>query len=75
MSAEPSLNTVSGEYDFADGFGSSTNSSPIYTYGAPGIYNVILNVVSDNGCVNSIVKDVYVNETRRLYNSAKALKP
>jgi PKD repeat protein len=62
FSNQSSLNTVSGEYDFADGLGSSTNSSPIYTYDSPGIYNVILDVVSDKGCVNSIVKDVYVNE-------------
>ncbi len=62
FSNQSSLNTVSTEYDFADGLGSSTNSSPIYTYGAPGMYNVILDVVSDKGCVNSIVKDVYVNE-------------
>ena len=57
-----SINTVNWEYNFADGIGVSTNQSPAYIYGTPGVYNVNLNIISDNGCRDNSMIDVIVNE-------------
>jgi gliding motility-associated-like protein len=57
-----SINTVSWEYNFADGIGTSTNQSPTYIYGSSGVFNVNLNIISDNGCKDNSIIDVIVNE-------------
>ena len=56
------LNTEDWIYDFADGIGVSTYQSPTYIYTFPGQYNVTLNVTSDNGCKDNIIKDIIVHE-------------
>jgi gliding motility-associated-like protein len=57
-----SANTVNWAYSFADGIGVSVNQNPTYFYTNPGVYNVSLNIVSNDGCENSIIKDVIVYE-------------
>ncbi|MDC0249604.1 PKD domain-containing protein [Flavobacteriales bacterium] len=57
-----SSNTVSWVYNFDDGIGSSNSQSPIYIYTSPGIYNVTLEVTSDNGCNNNVIKGMTVYE-------------
>jgi len=40
------------DWNFGNG-GTSTQANPIYTYSAPGSYNVVLTVTSDQGCVTT----------------------
>ncbi|MBI2281291.1 MAG: PKD domain-containing protein [Bacteroidetes bacterium] len=48
------------QWDFADGSGTDTLQSPTYLYTAANTYNVSLTVISDSGCINTIVKPVTV---------------
>ncbi len=40
------------DWNFGNG-GTASQANPIYTYNAPGSYNVVLTVTSDQGCVTS----------------------
>ena len=51
---------LSFQWDFADGSGTDTLQSPSYLYTAPNTYNVSLTVISDSGCIHTIVKPVVV---------------
>ena len=53
-------NISSYQWDFADGVGASIVQSPSYLYTAANTYNVSLTVISDSGCINTIVKPVVV---------------
>lgn len=56
--------TPSYVWDFADGSGTSSTVSPAHTYstGISGAtYNVTLTATSTHGCVDDIVKPVYIN--------------
>lgn len=44
-------NVTSVEWDFGDGFGSSLNANPGYTYFTPGVYVVTCTTTDANGCV------------------------
>ncbi len=48
-------------WDFGDGT-TATDSSPSHTYDAPGTYDVELIVTSSNGCKDTTVKQVRVNQ-------------
>lgn len=52
-------NIVSWFWTFGDG-SSSTAQNPTHSYAASGNYEVSLTVVTDNGCSNTVVKDVTV---------------
>ncbi len=43
------------EWDFGDGFGTSTDVSPTYTYNQPGTYDVTVTITAPNGCTNQQV--------------------
>jgi gliding motility-associated-like protein len=62
FSDNSSINVSNWVYDFGDGIASSTNQHPIYAYLNHGFFNVQLNVVSDMGCEDSIVKEIVVYE-------------
>lgn len=49
------------EWDMGDGAGTSTLPDPIYTYGAPGSYDVSLVVTSNNGCRDTLTQTVDVH--------------
>ncbi len=49
-------------WDFGDG-GSSTLPSPTYVYNTPGIFTVTLRVLDNQGCLNTISKNSYINPT------------
>lgn len=57
-----SSNTIAWSYSFADALGTSVVQNPAYVYADPGIYNVSLTILSNIGCENSIIKDVFVHE-------------
>lgn len=40
---------ITWSWDFGDGVGTSTNQNPVYTYTAPGVYNVTLNASNEVG--------------------------
>lgn len=46
-------------WTFGDGQ-SSTSETPLYAYNQPGIYDVTLQVTLDNGCVETITREDYV---------------
>ena len=48
-------------WDFGDGESSSHLKSPMHIYTKPGKYNVSLNLVTGNGCSNSISKNNYID--------------
>ncbi len=48
------------DWDFGDG-NTSDDENPIHTYGLPGTYTVILNVVNTGGCDSIIQQDVVIN--------------
>ncbi len=50
-------------WNFGDASGTSTTQSPTYTYAANGMFNAILTVTSDSGCINNYNTniDVYSN--------------
>lgn len=52
--------TLSYAWSFGDG-GSSTNINPTRIYAAPGTYNVTLTATSNNGCKDTAVVNVLVN--------------
>ncbi|WP_422361698.1 PKD domain-containing protein [Reichenbachiella sp.] len=49
-------------WDFGDGSGASSASSPSYTYGAHGNYNVSLTVNNNQGCSNQLVLPVTIED-------------
>jgi len=51
---------VSYNWIFGDG-GTSTLQSPLHTYATYGVYNVTLNIVNSNGCINTVTKQVTVH--------------
>lgn len=53
----------SWEWDFGDG-STGTGSAPSHFYSAPGLYNVKLKVITEFGCVDSIMKTAYVKVVR-----------
>jgi len=53
-------NIVGWSWNFGD-LNTSTNANPQHTYALPGIYDVTLVVVNQNGCSDSITKAVTVN--------------
>ena len=48
-------------WDFGDGIGTSTATSPTYTYNAEGTYPVKLVVTSNFGCQDSIIQNVFID--------------
>lgn len=53
---------VSYDWDFGDGTPHSNQQNPSHTYLAAGVYNVILSVTSDEGCVDAHTSSITVNE-------------
>ncbi|GIS08730.1 MAG: hypothetical protein CM15mP112_08420 [Flavobacteriales bacterium] len=53
-------NIISFKWDFGDKSIEKFDSSVIHTYTNPGIYNVILNVFSDNGCSSDKLKEIEI---------------
>lgn len=47
------------EWDFGDGY-TSDLPAPTHTYNGHGIYQVLLKVISDNGCIDSLIRFVQV---------------
>lgn len=52
---------------FGDGKGTSTEQNPIYYYKDTGTYAVMLTVVSDRGCRDSIIIDVRIDDEYLIY--------
>lgn len=48
-------------YDFGDNSTPSSQQNPTHLYQNPGAYNVTLTVTDNNGCMNSVVKTVFVH--------------
>jgi gliding motility-associated-like protein len=51
---------VSLKWDFGDGT-TSTSQNPVHTYADTGFYKIVLHVVSDHGCEDSLVRTVVVS--------------
>ena len=49
-------------YTFGDGLDFSLDQNPSYTYINAGVYYITLNITSDMGCTDSIVKEVTIHE-------------
>jgi gliding motility-associated-like protein len=54
-------NVSSWEWDFGDGY-TSTQQNPYHQYEGPGTYSVQLIVTNENGCVDTILSEVTINE-------------
>jgi len=52
---------VSWEWDFGDGIGTATGPNATYTYGDTGVYYVTHIVITNIGCIDTIVLPVYVS--------------
>ncbi len=52
---------ISWEWDFGDGLGTATGPNTSYNYGDTGVYYVTHIVITDIGCVDTIVLPVYVS--------------
>ncbi|MGZ3864830.1 MAG: PKD domain-containing protein [Bacteroidia bacterium] len=52
---------------FGDGKGTSSDQNPIYYYKDTGTYAVMLTVVSDRGCRDSIIIDVRIDDEYLIY--------
>ncbi len=48
-------------WDFGDSSPLNSQQSPVYTYNTPGNYNVVLTVISANGCTNSDTLPLNIN--------------
>jgi gliding motility-associated-like protein len=59
-------NIVSYEWDFGDGT-TSTEINPTHTYNDAGEYTVMLTVVNDEGCINTISKPVKIVMTSLIF--------
>jgi PKD repeat protein len=70
-----SSGTISGySWDFGDG-GTSTASSPLHTYAAPGSYTICLTATSSAGCINTQCLPVLITSIKQtdiLKNTASA---
>jgi len=53
---------VSWSWDFGDGSPADNNQNPQHTYASTGNYNVTLITISDNGCSDTIIQTVTVNQ-------------
>ncbi len=53
-------------WDFGDSH-SSIIANPFHTYGAVGVYNVMLKISNDFGCVDSVIKEAIVVDKPALY--------
>ena len=62
FSDNSSNDVVAWSYNFGDSIGISSDSNSSYTYLNAGLYNVSLNVISNLGCENNILKDVIVRD-------------
>ncbi len=51
------------DWDFGDGSPHSNLQNPSHTYAASGTYNVVLSVLANNGCSESITKQEVINPT------------
>ncbi len=49
-------------WDFGDGT-TSADENASYTYPSYGTYQVKLNAISDNGCINNTIKEITIHET------------
>lgn len=49
-------------WDFGEFNSGSTLKNPVYTYKFPGIYNVHLTVTNDDNCIESISKQIIIND-------------
>jgi len=52
--------TLTHDWNFGDGAGTSTQASPTYTYNNPDTYNVTLTVTSNQGCTAAVTQPVIV---------------
>ncbi|MDP3557034.1 MAG: PKD domain-containing protein [Bacteroidota bacterium] len=55
-----SSNAASQSWNFGDNFGTSFVVSPSYQYAVPGLYSVSLIANSSNGCIDTVVKNIFV---------------
>lgn len=55
-------NATGWSWNFGDGT-TSTAQSPVHSYAAGGNYNVLLTVTSNQGCTDTITKQVYVRQS------------
>ncbi|MFH1296437.1 MAG: PKD domain-containing protein [Bacteroidota bacterium] len=60
LSIAPGSSIIAWFWDFGDGSGTSTIQNPVYTYAAPGTYNVMLLVTNLQNCIDSVIMPVIV---------------
>ena len=53
-------NVAAWNWDFGDGFGSSTLQNPQYVYFFPGTYDVTLVATHEDGCQDTVVRQDYI---------------
>jgi PKD repeat protein len=61
------------EWNFGD-FGLSTEENPNHTFVSPGLYTVVLVVENENGCIDSIAKEIRVYDSYFTEYSATVCK-
>ncbi|MEO5642075.1 MAG: PKD domain-containing protein [Bacteroidia bacterium] len=63
-----STGSTSWNWDFADSTGaSSTLQNPVFTYGMPGCFDVVLTATSSNGCQNTTIQPVCIEPDVSIY--------
>lgn len=63
---------VMWSWDFGDSSPLNTQQSPVYTYNTPGAYNVVLTVISANGCMNQDTILLPINLANGLFTYEKS---
>ncbi len=71
VSSDISPNSFTYTWTFGDGTGTSVYPDPYYVYAAEGAFNVTLMVEDDNGCSNSITKNVLIHNIPSLEITGK----
>ncbi len=54
-------NFSSYTWDFGDGSDSVTGMNPSHAFTEPGLYDITLTIVDENGCENNLVREAYVS--------------
>ena len=64
---DESTGATNYDWNFGDSFGTSTFSSPVYTYQDTGFFTVTQIVISNYGCIDSTKKTVRINAEYTLF--------